>query len=188
MIIPVAESLGTELQGRVLGRKHFALTCQMLADARPGEIVLLDFNDVELVTGSWVNAMIVPLFRWVSDEQIDLFPVFSRADDDWLDDLQLVAEWNHQCYLLGNGKARPPRRANLVGSLDPGQQKTLRAMLDIGEATGAQLERQYRKEKAKATAWNNRLKDLYGKRLLMRRKQGREQLYSPVIQDIVFDG
>ena len=188
MIVPIAEALDPLLQGRVLGRKHFAQVCELLADAQPGEVIVLDFTGVELVTGSWVNAMIVPLFRWVADEQNDLFPVLCNFQDDWLDDLQLVAEWNHQCYLLGNGKARPPRRAKLVGSLDPGQQKTLRAMLDIGEATGAQLERQYRNEKAKATAWNNRLKDLNGKRLLMRRKQGREQFYSPVIQDIVFDG
>ena len=40
----------------------------------------------------------------------------------------------------------------------------------------------------KATAWNNRLRDLYDKRLIRRERRGREQVYSTVLKEIEFDG
>jgi len=40
----------------------------------------------------------------------------------------------------------------------------------------------------RATAWNNRLRDLFNKRLIRREKRGREQVYSKLAQEIVFDG
>jgi len=188
MIIRVAESLGTELQGRLLGRKHFAQTCELLAEIEPGQTVEFDFDRVELVTGSWLNAVIVPFYRWASEDQVDLYPVFTNCESEWLDDLDLIAEWNHQCYLLGQGRKRPVRKATLSGSLDPGQATTLNAVLQLGETTGARLAQEVESEGIKATAWNNRLKDLFGKRILKRRKRGREQFYFPVVEDIAFDG
>jgi predicted transcriptional regulator len=61
-------------------------------------------------------------------------------------------------------------------------------VLEAGEVTGAELERLRPQDATKATAWNNRLKDLNKKRLLQRRKQGREQVYYPVIKEIVVNG
>src|SRR6185295_674028 len=170
---------GQQLQGQLAGKRHYARTCELLSQAKPGELVMLDFQGVEVVTGSWLNAMIVPLYRWAADEQIDLFPVLCNPRHDWLDDLRLVAEWTHQCFLVANAKTTP-RKAKLVGSLDPGQQTTLEAVLGLREVTGAELERERPDESVKATAWNNRLKDLHNKRLLRRTRKGREQLYSPV--------
>jgi predicted transcriptional regulator len=43
-------------------------------------------------------------------------------------------------------------------------------------------------EGVKATAWNNRLRDLYEKRLLTRKKTGREQVYSPVVEEVNSNG
>ena len=58
-------------------------------------------------------------------------------------------------------------------------------MVGYGEATGAELERREPGgERVKATAWNNRLKDLYEKRLLRRAKRGREQVYTPVVPEV----
>ena len=54
--------------------------------------------------------------------------------------------------------------------------------------SGAELERRQPDAGIKATAWNNRLKDLYQKRLLHRVKRGREQIYSPVVSEVVIDG
>ncbi|MBX7169275.1 MAG: hypothetical protein K1X74_23280 [Pirellulales bacterium] len=187
MVIAMAEVFGSKLQGRLLGKKHYARLCELLSDVPPGEIVFLDFSGVDLVTGSWVNAMIVPFFRWAADEGNDVFPVICNAQEGWLDDLTLVADWTHQCYLVATGNA-PARTAVLVGSLDPGQRNTLNALLELQEATGAALERLRPDENIKATAWNNRLKDLYDKRLLRRERRGREQVYTPVIAEVVSDG
>src|SRR5207244_10704670 len=54
--VRMVDSFGPQLQGRSLGRKHYARLCELLSDAPPGEVVLLDFAGVDVVTGSWINA------------------------------------------------------------------------------------------------------------------------------------
>lgn len=188
MIVPMAEVLEPELRGQLLGKRHYGRICEVLADAPRGSVALLDFHDVNLVTGSWINAVMVPLLRWAADKQNDLFPVVCNAQDTWLDDLRLVAGFSHQCYLVADRAREPLSRATLVGSLDRGQRITLDAVLELGQVTGAQLERRKPEQNTKPTAWNNRLKDLYVKRLLRREKRGREQVYSPVVREIRLDG
>ena len=107
--------------------------------------------------------------------------------EELLDELALVAKYTHTCFLVAKG-SMPPRRATLIGPLDAGQQTTLDALLEFQAATGAELKRQKSAEKIEATAWNNRLKDLYQKRLLRRESRGREQVYSPVVKEIVQHG
>ena len=185
--IPIADELGTFLQGRPLGRKHYARLCELLSEVPTGDIGLLDFSGVEAVTGSWINAALVPLLRWAADEQNDLFPVLLNFNSDWLDELQLVADWTHNCFLVGRGKGLP-RSATVIGPLDVGQRETLDAVMKAPEITGAALERLRPMDGVKATAWNNRLKDLFEKRLIRREKRGREQLYSPVITEVLVNG
>ncbi len=183
--IRVADRLGTAtLQGRPLGRKHYPRLCELLADVPPGDVALLDFAGVEIVTGSWINEALVPLLRWAADERNDIFPVLLNFDPVWLDELQMVAEWTHNCFLVSRGKSLP-KSASLVGSLDVGQKATLAAVVKGAAVTGAALSGQ---EGVRGTAWNNRLKDLYQKRLVRRVKRGREQVYSPVIAEINFNG
>jgi hypothetical protein len=185
--IPIANHLGTFLQGRPLGKRHYARLCELLSEVPAGGVALLDFARVETVTGSWINAALVPLLRWASDDQNNLFPVLLNFDPKWLDELQLVADWTHNCFLVGRGKALP-KSATVIGPLDVAQRATLDAVVSGSEVTGAGLERLRPKDGVKATAWNNRLKDLYEKRLIRREKRGREQLYSPIVAEVVLDG
>jgi STAS-like domain of unknown function (DUF4325) len=187
-LIELARSLGPVLQGRLLGRKHFGQVCGMLAETPMGETVVLDFNGVEMMTGSWANEMIVPLYMWAADPRNDLFPVLSNLRLGWDEELQLLAGWNQQCYLWEQGREGRPTRTVLIGPLDPVYQKTLEAVLRFKQITGAELERKFPEEGVGATAWNNRLKDLYTKRLLVRAKRGREQVYSPLMDQIVPNG
>jgi hypothetical protein len=183
--IRIAEQLGTAtLQGRPLGRKHYPRLCEVLADVPSGDVALLDFGGVEIVTGSWINEALVPLLRWAADERNDIFPVFLNFNPAWRDELQMVAEWTHNCFLVSRGRVLP-KSATLVGNLDVGQMATLIAVVNGAEVTGAALDG---KEGVKGTAWNNRLKDLYEKRLIRREKRGREQVYSPVIAEINLNG
>lgn len=187
-VIRISESLSDRLQGRLLGREHFAQACALLASEIPGGLVVLDFDGVKHVTGSWINSMLVPLFLWAANKENDLFPVLTNVRPEWLDELRLVAEWNHQCYLVSNHGGIPPKRACLVGRLDPAQRSSLNTVLKTGETTGARLERQNPEEDIRATAWNNRLKDLYNKRLLRRERHGRERIYSAVVKEISENG
>jgi hypothetical protein len=189
MVITLATVLGTtQLQGDTLGRKHYARLCELLSDLGSGEIVMLDFKGVNVVTGSWINATLVPLYRRAAEVDIDLFPILCNADADWLDDLTLLAKWTNQCYLVAKQCKLPVKRAMLIGSLDPAQRSTLDAVIEVGEVTGAELERQKPAEQIRATAWNNRLKDLHERRLLRRIKRGRQQVYSPVVEVIELNG
>jgi len=187
MIVSLAQLLGTRLVGRTAGKRDYGTLCRELAQAAKGGVVVLDFSGVEIVTGSWANAALVPLQKWASDDENDVFPLIYGLDHDSLDELRLIAEWNHRCYLLASQKKVQPRSATLVGSLDPVQRSTLEAVQRCGEVTGAQLERD-EDDRVRATAWNNRLRDLFNKRLIRREKRGREQVYSKLAQEIVFDG
>jgi len=188
MIVPMAATFGKHLQGKLPGKKHFAKLCEVLSNVPPNSIVFLDFKDVEIVTGSWVNAVFAPFFHWAGDDQIDLFPVICNlADKHWVDEFALVADWTHKCFLVADGPI-PAKRAKAIGPLDPGQKITLDAVIEFGAVTGAELERQWKPEAIRATAWNNRLRDLYDKRLIRRERRGREQVYSPVLKEIDFDG
>lgn len=187
MHVRMKKEFGPYLQGKLPGKKHFGRLCELLSGTPSGSVVYLDFEGVELVTGSWVNAMFTPFFQWVSTEETDLFPIICNAQVEWLDELALVADWTHCCFIVASGPI-PPQKAKLVGPLDSGQRSTLEAVLHFRETTGADLERNNKGEKVKATAWNNRLKDLYSKRLLRREKRGREQHYSAVVKEIKLHG
>lgn len=178
--------LGRHLQGKSAGRKDFGLLCNQLARARHGEIVFLDFEGVETVNGSWLNTAVGPLFRWAAESQNDYYPVFSAFPVGSLDELDLIATINRQCYLVSKTSNTIVDEAIVVGNLDPSLKNTLERVCESGQVTGAELARQSPDAGIQATAWNNRLRDLFVKRLLIRRKEGRQQLYGPIVRSIVF--
>src|SRR6266404_9356589 len=123
MIIQLSK-LGKRLQGKPAGRKHFAEICGSLAKASEGEVVFLDFDRVESVNASWVNMAIAPLLRWCSESQNDFFPVLTRFPAKDLDELELVAEKNQQCYAVSQQVDLPLKKVILFGPLDPGLRDT----------------------------------------------------------------
>jgi hypothetical protein len=186
MVLDIAKLCGPNLSGRVLGKKHFGQASEVLSPVRPGELIVLDFSKVEYVSASWINAMLVPLCKRAAEEANDLYVVLAVFPANSVDDLQLVAEQSHLPFLVSASVKVPISKATLIGSLDPGQRATLDAAQELGAATGAELAAKRASEGTKATAWNNRLRDLFDKRLLRRRKQGREQIYTPVAKEIIY--
>jgi hypothetical protein len=184
----IALEHGERLQGEPNGRKAFAVTCEKLGGKKPGELVALDFSDALIVTASWISAMLLPLYRWAADEQTDLYFVITYgAETDWLDDLRLVARHNRKIFLVSPDSTKT-EAVTLLGPIDDAERRTLLKVAELGEVTGALLERECPEEKIRATGWNNRLKDLHEKRVLRRTKRGREQVYSLVARGMVIDG
>lgn len=189
MKIELARYLGeTRFQGQPRGTRHFAKVCEALSGVAPGELVRLDFDGVEVLTGSWISAMLIQLLRWAATPAIELYVVLGNiGEKDLLDELRYVATHAHVVFLVSLGDASSGS-AVAIGPLDPGQRETLAAVVRAGQVTGAELERLHPEGNVKATAWNNRLKDLHNKRILTRKKLGREQIYRPVVPEISSDG
>jgi hypothetical protein len=124
MVIRLSD-FGTRLQGKSAGKKHYAQICGMLTETKSGEFVFLDFNKVESVNGSWINMAISPLFRWAAECQNDLFPILCRFPVNDLDELELVAEVNQQCYPVSSDSADPIPALEVIGPLDEGLRTTL---------------------------------------------------------------
>src|ERR1043165_3315713 len=139
MNVQMLEEFRPRLQGKLPGRKDYARLCERLSEASPGSVVFLDFAGVELASGSWINAALVPLLAWAKDDRIDLFPVVCNANEAVVEELALVAKYTHTCFIVAAGPI-PPRRASLVGPLDPGQRATLEALVELQAVTGAELE------------------------------------------------
>jgi len=175
---------GAHLTTRPKGIQDFGKVCERLAKVRPGEVVTLDFDNVEYVSASWITAMMVPLARRAAEGLNDFFLLVRSFPVDSLDDLRLVADQNRVPFLLVTGRSR----TRLIGTLDAGQQETLRAVEELGEVTGAELALKKPALKTSGPAWNNRLRDLHEKRLIRRRKVGREQIYKSVMPEVIIDG
>lgn len=176
------------LRGRPQGRTHFAELCTILSNSTAGEIIFLDFSGIKAVNGSWLNASLGELYRWASEERNNVFPILVRFPVDDLDELELVAQINEQVFLVADTPQEPLNSVQLVGRLDETLRITLLAIIKRGEATGADLGAEVPGEGIGATAWNNRLKDLFKLRLLNRRKHGRRQIYRAIAGEIELNG
>jgi hypothetical protein len=187
MICPVKLSpLGTRLLGRPLGQKHFGQLCELLGSMRAGSTVLLDFAGVENVNASWINAAISPLFPWSARNENDVFPLVCNFPAQNRDELELVCTLNDQCIPLG-AATNELRLIELIGPLDPALEETLHLVVQRGQATGADLGRDV-DAGIGPTGWNNRLRDLYVRRLVYRTNAGRRQLYSAIAKEVVRNG
>jgi hypothetical protein len=186
MTIRIEKLLGRRLQSELKGRRDFVTLSDVLRQTEKGTLVSLDFSSVETATASWWTAAVLPLYRMSAHDQMDLyFLIANGLEADWLDDLRLVGQFNNQSFLVTGKK---PESASVIGSLDESLLRTLQLVQQMKIATGAKLSQQCPEEEIGPTAWNNRLRDLYEQRLLRRLRRGREQLYSPVLEVIYFNG
>jgi hypothetical protein len=184
--IRISEQMGRLLTGRFNGRQHFAKACELLASISPNATVTLDFKGTEYVSASWINAMLQPLVAFAADEKNDFYIVVKNFPEISRDDLQFVAEQNRLPIIVINDGASST--GTIYGYLDAGQRETLDAVLNRGEVTGASLATKGKGSGISGAAWNNRLRDLNLKRLLRRRREGREQIYSAVILEMNING
>ena len=181
VVVNALNLFGNEvLSGKIAARRDFARACEAVAGGKAGTTVEIDFSGVKYVSGSWINWMIVPFVGFAADDLNDYYLVISNFPEDSLDDLHLIANAEHVPFLVRQGEGE----IVIIGDLDPGQLATLKAVKKEKEATGAMLA----DATVKATAWNNRLRDLNLKRLLRRRKAGREQFYSLTEPEVQIHG
>jgi hypothetical protein len=179
---------GKQLLGRPKGQSHFGRLCETLVHEAPATVVLLDFSDIENVNASWLNAAISPLLPWCARPEIDVFPVLCCFPASARDELELVSRLNNQCFPVAQRVEEATRSVELVGPLESALETTIRVVLERGDVTGADLGRDPESGGIGPTGWNNRLRELFERRLLTRRNIGRKQMYSPLAKEMVRHG
>lgn len=184
--IRIADELGHLLTGKFRGQQEYAKLLGLLAGINPGEVALLDFNNVEYVSGSWINWALIPLLNFASDEANDFYVLFASFPAVSIDDLEYVAKQNYAPVVV-LPSSENASCGEVVGPLDVIQRRTLEAVQSHGPTTGAELGRKMEGD-ASGPAWNNRLRDLHKKRLVRRQRLGREQVYSPLVTEVHFHG
>jgi hypothetical protein len=165
---------GDTLAGRLAGQALRPMLEEQLRGAADS-LLVLDFRGVELVTSSYFVGAFAWL--WTSFDLVDrdIFPVLANLGEDSLDDVELALREMRLKTLVGAfseeglGDVRPL-------NLDQVEAETYYLVERLGEAGAGDLFRL--DTRIQVTAWNNRLAALFNYRLLRRRKDRRQFLYS----------
>lgn len=171
MRIAMAEG-GDLLAGRMRGLVAWDRIGPQLTQLPSGTIVEFDFSGVQLVTGSYLNAGIVP--AWPISVTYGLFPVLARVADHLREDIAITLR--DQKLTAWVSAAEPGTSVDLVGlDLDP----SLRAIVErtLSGPVSATMLHAESEEGVGRTAWSNRLALLEQYRLLRSYKSGRQLYY-----------
>lgn len=192
--------------GAITGKAHAEKIAAILADTfgdDPGTRVVFDFADIKLASASYIKATIL----WLTScgrmhaGVIDPGELLSLENTQFgpFNVFPLVASANHEieielrevfggrglvCIMATEWTSDKVAIAKVVGSLEATASKTLKAINGLTEFTAYDLQDRFPNEAVNATAWNNRLAELYRLRLLRRRKEGKFWKYQPVADQL----
>lgn len=172
-LIPLRDLLGpSPLAGRIHGERDLSKIEDALR-AGESDVVILDFDKVELITSSYFLAAFWPL--WGDRGGQEWFPILANVGEQVLEDIVLPVRQGRGAIWTATWSAGSLREPRVEGDLETELRLTLRLALEQGEVTASSLHEQ--DASVGKTAWNNRLADLHRLRLLRRRKEGRQLIY-----------
>lgn len=163
--------------------------------ASGSELVIVDFSGIESATASFIKATILHLIRFsqlAADKPtgdapskgtsiLDIYPSVHALSTDVREELvEVLASQRLVCLEALAWNSQEITEARLFGPLDGPLWTTLQALLESGGATASELHERYPDERINATAWNNRLADLYRLRLAARVRRGRHWVYTSI--------
>lgn len=176
----------THLAGATNGEQHLrAIVERLEAD---DETVLLDFAGIESATSSYLKAVLFTFFgaaqhREAGASDKSAFPVLVGLSDVVREEVLYLASFAARPFVEGlKVRGDEVLVAALHGKLDRALEATLTALLVKRTATATELCAAAGNEPA-ITAWNNRLADLYAKRLVKRRRVGKQWIYEPITRE-----
>lgn len=178
------------LIGATLGQQHL----KNLLTKIPGiptavEIVVFDFRSISLASASYLKAGLFTLLKDtpIGAQAAQFYAAVANVSAEIIEELQVVSHSENQpclCALKWNHKQI--EKARILGSLEPTVKRTLELLTACGETTAGALGTGLPSEGINATAWNNRLAELYRLRLATRRKEGKHWYYSSVAKEIIY--
>lgn len=174
MIISVRQLGGDQvLAGASFGEEALPAFLEAVRPAVSGDVVEVDFAGVQVMTGSFFNKAIFPI--WDVARRSEWFPLLRSVGDIPRGDIELVlTSYGQPAWATASGSGRSPDDAAVVGPDDAQQDAILRRAWK-GPVTAATL---YEEDRSvRSTAWSNRLAQLHERLLLRRRKVGRQLVY-----------
>jgi hypothetical protein len=169
--VQITEVVGRQvLAGRMPGQTDYPKVEQAAkaASSQDGR-VLLDLGGIEVLSSSYFDAALWPLWSLTPE----LYPGLVRVPQAAVDDIELILRANQAA--LWSFKTEGDRSPRLFGAIDPALKLTLDRVAERGELTAGDLVEA--KGSIGATAWSNRLASLHQLRLVRRRKDGRRLIY-----------
>lgn len=193
--------------GASMARRHLApLLHDLRARTQGVEItnVVLDLSRMESATASYLKRTWLYLHRCallglgmtdVKDDPADplvplpIHPLVSGLHAEVRDELLLVLYQEHVvCVEVVSAQAET-LRGRVLGRLDPALRHTLAALYRRCGASANDLFAEGRSSgnNISVNAWNNRLTDLMRLHLVTRRKEGRNWIYAPIMEELTYE-
>lgn len=162
-------------------------------------VVIFDLSNLEAANASFLKATLLDLLwrgRLHAESEdspngphrdgLNVYPVVYGPNGDVRDELLTVLASERLTALealVSEGERIV--RGRVLGRLDDALESTLTALTAEGSSTAPQLCEKYPQRSAiKATAWNNRLVELYRQRLATRERAGRQWIYSAIAKEL----
>ncbi len=160
------------LAGRAAGQADYPkIEKAAKAAAEDDGRIMLDLTGVEVLSSSYFDAAIWPLWSLVPE----LYPALVKVPQTAIDDIEIILRANSAA--VWSFKKDGDRSPHLLGAMDSTLKTTLGRVIDVGELTAGDLVDVDRS--IGMTAWSNRLAALHQLRLVRRRKDGRRLIYVP---------
>jgi hypothetical protein len=167
--------------------------------------VVLDFTGIVSATSSYLKRSVLWLYdcaRLAAEGghagalddlpiPLDIYVFITGLADDVCAELkEVLLQQNRICLEVPPDVTDSIPQARLLGPLDQALRDTLDALARTHRATATELHQAYISDRQKITvnAWNNRLSDLFCKRLARRSKVGRHWVYEPVVPEVQTHG
>lgn len=165
----------TSLAGRRLGEADRKRILRELRAAPEGAAVLLNLKNVEVLSSSYFLACLWPLWRPSQGAASDFYPILANANDMIKDELSFVLE--HCAGIVWHWEdVDSASSPSLLGSPDSYDTALFKLLLKRGSVTARELHEQ--DPSIGITAWSTRLGQHHQNRLVQRRKDGKQMLYS----------
>lgn len=194
---PLVDPLRT-LGGATLAQTHVEKLRRRLTEGAPalnadgpGEMVIIDFDGIDSVTSSYLKALLAPFVGELyagSSRELNVFPVLRSLGPLPREELQsLMSLWRRVVVVEATDlRGEELFCARIHGELEKSLRETLAALVRKGSATAPELHAEVGAPATNVTAWNNKLNDLYARRLARRRRSGRAWVYEPIARELEY--
>lgn len=159
-----------------------------LGPAEDAQLVILDFHDIRVATGSYLRESVLGFRSYCRQRTPASAVVIANADPVVAEELRNLLNAAGDALVTCDLPASDvPRNGRVLGSLEEKQRATLDAVLRLGEADARALHEKFqRTETIGVTGWNNRLAALAEKGILIEEREGRAKRFRPVLKELQY--